>query len=306
MIDPSASWQASLESSVSIIKQTDSTKICQYPIPALNAVLGGIGRGEVVVIAGQSGEGKSDFLRLTSEVNASAGRSVYMYQFEMDKDENVRRVLLRKLNEIRIKEKETPVTALELFLNKITPWDHARLDDIVKEESLKNLPLFTYGGRPLTVQEFLGELTQHLTPEPPGLICLDHIHYFAGDEGAKEAESLSIAMREIRQWTRSTHVPLILAAHLRKPGKKGEEPSPHDIYGSSNILKEATTCILLRRRDQETTFSVWKSRVGADYKRFDITYDNTTKMWTGAEKNMRTVFEDQLSAQEKKNDALPF
>jgi replicative DNA helicase len=301
-----SSWQTSIQDTISLIKSTDASKICTYPIPALNAVLGGIGRGEVVVIAGQSGEGKSDLLRLTAEENARKGRTVHMYQFEMDKDENIRRFLLRRLNEMRAVEKESPISALDLFLNKITPWDHLRLDTISKEESVKDFPLYTYSGKPLSVTEFLTELSDSLKMNPPELIALDHIHYFSGDEGAQEAESLSLAMREIRQWTRETHVPIIIAAHLRKLQKKTDEASPHDIYGSSNIFKECTTCILIRRKQSETTFSIWKSRVGADYKRFEITYDNMTKMWSGAEKNMRTVFEDQLSTLEKKAAALPF
>lgn len=307
MSEPITSWKGAVSDTISIIKGTDSTKICTYPIPALNATLGGIGRGEVVVIAGQSGEGKSDLLRLTAETNARAGRHVHMYQFEMDKDENIRRFLLRELNQIRIAEHKPPVSALDLYLNKITPWDHARLDKILEQESVKDFPLSTYGGKPLTVGEFLVELTNSLTTEhPPELICLDHIHYFSGDDGLQEAESLSIAMRELRQWTRTTHIPIMLAAHLRKPAKRNDDPTPHDIYGSSNILKECTTCILLRRMDKETTFSIWKSRVGADYKRFEITYDNMTKMWTGKEKNMRTVFETPVSIMEQKAKNLPF
>lgn len=312
--EPLSPWGDSLSSTIALIKETDHTKICTYPIPALNAVLGGIGRGEVVTVAGQSGEGKSDLLRLTAEHNANKGRCVHMYQFEMDKDENIRRFLLRRLNELRKKEAEPPVSALDLFLNKITPWDHARLDSILKEEQVKDFPLSTYGGKPLTVSEFLEGLTRSLsTPNPPQLIVLDHIHYFAGDDNTAEAEALSKAMRELRQWVRTTGVPILIAAHLRKPTKKNEEPSPHDIYGSSNILKESTTCILLRRKQSETTFSIWKSRVGADYKRFEIVYDNTTKTWTGEARNERTVFEDAIAFGDmtvkdfnKKNEALPF
>jgi replicative DNA helicase len=287
---PILSWDQSIRNAVLSINTTIPSNICSYPIPALNETLGGILPGEVVVIAGQMGEGKSDFLRLTAEHNALKGRRVHVYQFEMDADENTRRFLLRRLNEVRKNTKnEPPITAVDLVMNNINPWDRAELERIAAEEAGKSFPLYTYGGSSMTCGEFLTHL---MDAERPRMVILDHIHYFGGDSSDSENEATSKAMREIRQWTKMTGIPVILAAHMRKPStKKDTDQTIHDIYGSSNIAKEATTCIIIRRGKGESTFSIWKSRVGADYKRFEISYDTAAKAWTGTPKNARTVFE---------------
>lgn len=302
-VSPSTlSWEQSVRGAVTTIANTAPDSMCTYPIPALNNILGGIGRGEVVTVAGQSGEGKSDFLRLVAEHNAERGRCVHMYQFEMDAEENTRRFLLRKLNAARAERKEAPITAIDLFFNKITPWDQAELQKIQEEEAKKTFPLHTYGGTSLTVEGFIQEINKSLNGSPPKLVVLDHIHYFSGDDGESESESLGRAMRMLRQWTKETNIPILLAAHMRKPAKASVEQTTHDIYGSSNIAKESTTVIILKRGSGQTTFSVWKSRVGGDYRRFEVAYDTVTKLWTGEAKNDRSVWDAPM----KLDDAVDY
>ena len=93
------------------------------------------------------------------------------------------------------------------------------------------------------------------------LICIDHLHYFDMGE-SREFESIQLGkiMRKLRDITKKG-IPVILASHL-KTVRDNKPPQNHDLFGSSNIAKEATNVILLHREDDETILRITKNRNG--------------------------------------------
>ncbi len=285
-----------IERTLKTITTFDPSKLCLYPIDQLNLTLQGIFPGETVVVMADSGAGKSDFLRLTSERVSAAGKKVLFYQLEMDQQENTRRRLLRNVNTARSKRSQGAdgfklpmLTPIDLAMGKIDADD---TEVIVEALEKAEEGITTYAGRSLTLKEFFGSVNRHIAAHgKPDLICLDHIHYFSREEGMPEHESLSHASRQIRGFCIETNIPVLMAAHVRKR-KKSDALSPDDIHGSGSILKEATTCIGLTRKAGETHVAIWKSRIGGELLKFDQMYDIFRREWSGKARNLMGVDEE--------------
>ena len=67
-------------------------------------------------------------------------------------------------------------------------------------------------------------------------------------------------MRALRDLTKK-NIPIIIASHL-KPRQGNKKPSNYDLFGSSNISKEAKTVILMSREENLTRVQITKNRDG--------------------------------------------
>jgi replicative DNA helicase len=82
------------------------------------------------------------------------------------------------------------------------------------------------------------------------MIIIDHLHYIQFPTASLEIEEIGKVMRQVKQITDVLKKPIIVMSHLRKR-KKSEDPTEQDLYGSSNIAKEANTIILLTRLENQ-------------------------------------------------------
>jgi len=81
------------------------------------------------------------------------------------------------------------------------------------------------------------------------LIIIDHLHYI-NTPSENELNMIGQIMRELKLTTDVHNIPIVLMSHLRKRSKKIDKPNIRDLYGSSNIGKEATTVILIHKIDK--------------------------------------------------------
>jgi replicative DNA helicase len=80
------------------------------------------------------------------------------------------------------------------------------------------------------------------------MIIIDHLHYIYLERD-EELRQIGEIMRTLKTISDIIKKPIILISHLRKKtnNTKEREPSIDDLYGSSNIGKEATTVLLLNK-----------------------------------------------------------
>jgi len=82
------------------------------------------------------------------------------------------------------------------------------------------------------------------------LIIIDHLHYIQLERD-NENKELGEIMRELKTMTDIIKKPVILVSHTKKPPVNQPDyiPTEYDLYGSSNVAKEATTIIMISKCD---------------------------------------------------------
>jgi hypothetical protein len=82
--------------------------------------------------------------------------------------------------------------------------------------------------------------------EEADLVVIDHLHYFELMSFNEYAEITEI-LKRIRELMVRIRVPIILVSHLRRKSKDRLLPDTDDFHGTSNIAKQADTCLLFSR-----------------------------------------------------------
>ena len=78
------------------------------------------------------------------------------------------------------------------------------------------------------------------------LVIIDHLHYF-DFVTANEHQELTQILKKIRELIVQSRVAIVLISHLRKKTKDRFLPENEDFHGSSNIPKQADTCIIVSK-----------------------------------------------------------
>lgn len=250
------------------ILSTDRTKMCKYHIEPLDECLGGIFPHDLVVGFGDTGAGKSEFGIHIAYKNAEAKRNVVMYELEMDDGEMMRRRMLARLNTGEF----ASISPVRLAMNNLSDTERDRLKMATSEEAKLNEYLRIFHGGALNFEGFMSSLAQ-IQKTPVDLIVLDHLHYFSLDDHSDSmASTLGKVMRTIRTFVKDWGIPIVTTAHVRKRDiTKDLELS--DIYSSSDIPKESTVAIAIKREEETTHLTIKKSRLtGESNKTFSIAF----------------------------------
>jgi len=83
-----------------------------------------------------------------------------------------------------------------------------------------------------------------LIKDDADLVVIDHLQYFDFLSNNEHAEITAI-MKRIQNIKSKLRIPIVLVSHLRKKGKDRGFPDNDDFHGSSNIPKQADTCIII-------------------------------------------------------------
>lgn len=211
-----------------------------YPTKSepLDELLGGWRPGEVSLIAGDAGVGKSTFAAFLSLLQASEGIPVLFMSFEVAPTAMVRKWITMLAG--------NPIEQLE------------RHEYVVARKKLSSRPLYlsdTYGLVELSdVRRCVYDTcTRHGTK----LVVIDHLSHMTSMNGAASNHASSRVdpllahgnvLREAKRWAMDLGIHVVILAHLRKrqAGQRGQS-SIQDVRGSSEIYQTADNAILLER-----------------------------------------------------------
>jgi len=242
--------------------------VCKFGISALDECLGGIVPTDLVVVAAPSGQGKSELL-MNIAVENSKKKTVLYYQLEMDNTAPINRMALKLAN-----AKGADISAAKFRVNDLTDTQREICNEAYREVAKKADRLILYNGDALTFEDFSRTFSENSEVD---LIVIDHLHYFSMDDGDNMSNTLGKVMRGIRSIVKRAKVPVVLASHLRKPAKPNEEPTQHELFGSSNIAKEATNIILLYKHNEQTVVKIEKSRDTGEQRKFVGAFNQQTR-----------------------------
>jgi replicative DNA helicase len=251
------------------LMKKDFERIIKFPYDHLNKRLRGIFPTSFIVVGADTGAGKSELLGQIAYSAAEQKKRVLYFDFENDAGDFYARLITREMS----KKLDKEFTVADLKLMDVDKHPHAGLAFGVAaslSEKCETVRLYNNEEIP-TVERFVAIL-EAISGEVD-LVCVDHLHYF-DFESSKDTHSqqISMVMRALNRLTRK-RIPIILASHLKERKGTNKTPSNYDLFGSSNIAKEAKAVVLMHREDQHTVFQITKNREGVKLSKYKCKFN---------------------------------
>jgi hypothetical protein len=226
-------------------------RLLSYGVEFLDDATGGIGPNDLVLVGAKSGAGKTQLVANIAGTNARAGKRVAMFALEAEPNEIERRLkyaLLARAYQASHKGQHAKMI-------DYASWRHGKLE--------QELGSFEAGANAMMQQQYstlktiyrqggdygVGELERDIVRLAPevDLIILDHLHYVDLD-GDNENAAMKAVVKKLRDLALMLGKPIVVVAHMRKSFSSKNAPllpSLEDFHGSSDIIKIATTAIIL-------------------------------------------------------------
>jgi replicative DNA helicase len=191
----------------------------------LDSYLGGFAPEELIVVAGGTGTGKTQYVQSIILNMVLDNNPVLFFTLEMP-------------------PVETTVRFMRMIKSKLA-------GDVLPE-----LPIYYYYGTNVNTSVLEKAIQKGITL---GVKCvvIDHIHFFAKNNDNQAAEVGNIA-REIKLLARKYKIPIILIAHIRKTGSPTRIPTLEDIKDSSGVAQDADSVLMVWRDTESLSEEVQK------------------------------------------------
>lgn len=264
----------------------NAENMCTFGISFLDDALVGIFKNDLVLLAGRSGQGKSEIALHISLTNALKGRRVYHLALEAEPKEIARRMLFKQMAKL-------------FYANRFVHGSDERPNYLrwyagMQEEMLgpfrekaaqalgayNNLKTFYRG------EDFGPTQLEQIFASVKGqadLLVLDHLHYMDFDDD-NENRAHKETVKQIRSLALLHGIPVILVAHIRKGDRRNPVPVPdqEDIHGSSDIFKIATKAIMIApAKDQLVTPETKTYRFPTYFRAAKCRQDGGVSWFTG-------------------------
>ena len=220
-------------------------------VPALDEALNGWQRGELIILAGRPGMGKSAVIASSIRQSAERGANVHLFSLEMSAEEIADRMLADALYRSR-----DSIKYFDISRGRLTEQEAEAIIDA--QQALKDLPIKieTEGG--LTISQIATRARRHQQAlERQGrtldVLVVDHLHIvrpsnrYKGNRVAEVTET-SAALKVL---AKELNVPVIVAAQLNRQveGRDDKRPTLADLRDSGAIEQDADAILFLYREE---------------------------------------------------------
>lgn len=208
------------------------------PWPRVQSVVCGMQKGEVIMLAGRPGMGKSAMaMQIAMFAADQQGIGVAYVSLEMTGSALVRREVAQTAR----------VDATKMKLGYLGPNERMRLVDA--RARIENIPfhLEAKQRRGRTVSAILASLRYLAARKPIGLVVIDHFHLIDGPEREERIKYNRIA-DAIQRGARDMQVPFLVLAQLnRKCEEDRREPGMPDLKECGKIEENADVVMFIHR-----------------------------------------------------------
>jgi replicative DNA helicase len=211
-------------------------------IRAFDERVGGMRGGNLIIVAGRPGKGKSAFAKDVAVNNALAGVPALVFSFEMTKAEIGERVI----------SGQARVNGRNIVRGKLDGAEWSRVTRACSKISA--LPLWFYD-KPLTVERICAMARRWFArlPDPPdgrkkrAVIVVDYIG-LVKSTGNEETRALEVAMitAALKALATELDVPIVALAQLNREiekAAKARKPQPSDLRDSGALEQDANMII---------------------------------------------------------------
>jgi len=209
--------------------------------PDLDKATGGFANGELIILAGGTGQGKSLFAASIMLNMALDNKKCLFFTLEMPEVDTTSRFLRMS----------------QAFGGEL----------VVSE-----LPIYYYHGTNVTLPT-LDYSIKKAKEQHYAAVFVDHLHFFAKGSD-NQANEIGHIVREIKLMARKYDMPIVLISHIRKTGAPSKIPTLEDLKDSSGISQDADMVLMIWRNmdtPNEEEQKVMKVRIRKNRRRGILT-----------------------------------
>ena len=220
----------------------EATQGTQTGFSALDRVLAGMGKSDLVLVGARPGMGKTSFaLNIATNVAKQTKKAVCIFSLEMSAEQLVSRVL----------SSEALVNSYSLRTGELSPddWEHLA----VASGELAGCDILIDDTPGITVTAMKAKLRR---VKNLGLVVIDYLGLMQGD-GHKDnrVQEVSEISRSLKIMAKELMVPVVCCAQLSRgpESRQGNKPMLSDLRDSGAIEQDADTVIFLYRSEYYKT-----------------------------------------------------
>lgn len=220
-----------------VIARTEGRSIAVEPcVPGLKSLVPGFFAGELVLIAGRPGSGKTAVALAMVRGAMEEGRAVMFASLEMGSTQLFERMVASQAG----------VAASRLRTASLSYEDHQAAMRAC--EALRDLPLWIEDTPSQTVGHIHRQARRLSGSQPLGLVVIDYAGLVAPDDKrAQRNEQVALVSRSCKLMAKSLNLPVMLLAQLNRESehRAGGKPKLSDLRESGGLEQDADTAILL-------------------------------------------------------------
>ncbi|MBQ8415510.1 MAG: replicative DNA helicase [Clostridia bacterium] len=220
----------------------EATQGTQTGFSALDRVLAGMGKSDLVLVGARPGMGKTSFaLNIATNVAKQTKKAVCIFSLEMSAEQLVNRVL----------SSEALVNSYTLRTGELKPDDWENLARAAGELAGCDILIDDTSGMTVTAMKAKLRRVKNL-----GLVVIDYLGLMSGDKHTdNRVQEVSEISRSLKIMAKELMVPVICCAQLSRgpESRQGNKPMLSDLRDSGAIEQDADTVIFLYRSEYYKT-----------------------------------------------------
>ena len=206
---------------------------------ALDELLGGFQKSDLLVFAGRPGMGKTSFL-LTVALNAARmGARIGLFTMEMGVEQMVQRLI----------SMETGINMQKLRLARLTPQENARFTEAVGR--LANLNLYIDDTPAQSPVQIRTKSRRLMHEHGLDFVMIDYMQLMSAGRGFENnrVQEISYISRSLKELARELNVPVLSAAQLSRAVEQRQDKRPvlSDLRESGSIEQDSDAVMFLYR-----------------------------------------------------------
>ena len=213
--------------------------------PKLNALTQGFQKGEVTIVAGRPGMGKTALaLNFAYHAATKGNVPVAIFSLEMSSDLLVKRIIA-SVSSVSLKN----INTCRFYGNQ-----RPKVNSAINE--ISELPIFIDESSGIRLMDIVAKTRKLQAAHPDlGLVIIDYLGLIQASEGNKNPDSRQEEVRKIslaiKNMARELKVPVILLSQLSRDVEKRDTKKPmiSDLRDSGSIEQDADVIFLLYRED---------------------------------------------------------
>ena len=220
----------------------EATQGTQTGFSALDRVLAGLGKSDLVLVGARPGMGKTSFaLNIATNVAKQTKKTVCIFSLEMSSDQLVNRVL----------SSEALVNSYSLRTGELAPNDWENLARAAGELAGCDILIDDTSGMTVTAMKAKLRRVKNL-----GMVIIDYLGLMSGDKHTdNRVQEVSEISRSLKIMAKELMVPIVCCAQLSRgpESRTDKKPMLSDLRDSGAIEQDADTVIFLYRSEYYKT-----------------------------------------------------
>lgn len=232
-------------------------RLRKTPLKSMQSILPGFKPGQLVILAGRPGEGKSSFGVQVADVEAEAGYRTLVYTGEMTEEELSERIIASRAN----------VDSRRIEGRVLDNDEGARIINACFSLEKRPICLANFSG--WSFSKLVRDAKREHRRDPLSLIVIDYLQLFRQpDRKQQREEEVSIMSRGLKQLAQELKLPVLALCQMNRgiDGRDNGEPRLSDLRESGSLEQDADIVVFVTSEPEstngESVFWVKKQRGG--------------------------------------------